>query len=406
MLRQDLFLNLNRTAKRTAAKRAGTSKTSNLDSPGQRLGPKRQENQYVTPQEVIFTQRGTKFYPGENAYIGRDHTINSTEYGFVRYYFDPFHPRRRFIGIALSMDSVLPRDHFLPTERRFGNILLDSRNPREEQQINDLIHSRIDYSNNPKDVEKKEKIQQQMRERIQDHKVKETKFKTKLHEGLNLIWGEEFVSSLNETDKEFVDNFVYSMFKKYQNSENIEAAYEYTYNEFVYDNALKSKRGDLNETVNTKRQVIIPKYYTYKPTINAELATKIQETIDFAKFDQTLILKISEKEKLAKKDALIQDAMSLKPFLYTLENDNFKKLTSLLDCKQNAVVNQIFNKKELAELKDSIFVTQLPVSWDNVILSDKKDKKAVPMKLYNDKTKELEDVLINKFSMKKNAKGL
>ena len=406
MFKNDLFLTLNKTAKRTATKRAGTSKTSNLDSPGQRLGPKRNENQYVSPHEIIYTQRGTKFYPGDNTYIGRDHTINSKEHGYVRYYIDPFHPRRRFIGIALSMESVLPRDHFLPTERRFGNILLDSTNPREEQQINDLIHSRIDYSNNVKDIEKKEKIQQQMRDRIQYYNEKEQAFKSKLDTGLKSIWGEEFVSSMSNEDKEFANSFIYSMFKKFQYSENIDASFEYTYNEFVYDNQLKEKRGDLVETINTKRQSIIPKYYPYKPVINKVLTEKIKNTIDFNKLDHNLVLKISEDDKLNMKESLVKEVTSIKPFLYTLENENFKKIVSLLDAKKNPIVSQVFNKSELSELKDKIFVNQLPVTWDEVILSDKKNKKAVPMKLYNDKTKELEDVLINKFSMKQNAKGL
>lgn len=406
MLRKDIFLAFNKASKRTATKRAGTSKTSNLDSPGQRLGPKRNENQYVNPSEIIYTQRGTRFYPGDNTYIGRDHTINSKDYGFVRYYFDPFHPRRRFIGIALSQESVLPRDHFLPTERRFGNILLDPKDPREEIQINDLIHSRMDYSHNPKDVEKKKLIQQQMRDRIEAYNQKELKFKEKLDSGLKDIWGEDFVANLNDAEKQFVFSFVYSMFKKFEYSENIEASFDYTYNEFLYDNKLKTNRGEITDTANTKRQTIIPKFYSYKPIINEELAQKIEESVGFNKLDHTLTSKISAEEVLSKKESLIQEVTSLKPFLYSLDNENFKKIVSLLDAKQNAVAKQVFNKKELSALKDKIFVKQLPITWDEVILSDKKDKRAISMKLYNDTTKELSDVLVNKFSMKQNAKGL
>ena len=40
-------------------------------------------------------QRGTKIHPGDNVKIGVDHTIFAVEPGYVRYYFDPFHPLRK-----------------------------------------------------------------------------------------------------------------------------------------------------------------------------------------------------------------------------------------------------------------------------------------------------------------------
>ncbi|KAL3236514.1 mitochondrial 54S ribosomal protein bL27m RNJ42_01608 [Nakaseomyces bracarensis] len=109
---------------RTATKRAAGSRTSMKDSAGRRLGPKKYEGQDVKPGEIIMRQRGTKFYPGENVKIGRDHTIYAVEPGVVRYYLDPFHPRRKFIGVALSRDIKLPKPHFAPNNRRFGRIEL------------------------------------------------------------------------------------------------------------------------------------------------------------------------------------------------------------------------------------------------------------------------------------------
>lgn len=112
---------------RTATKRAAGSRTSMKDSAGRRLGPKRYEGQEVKPGEIIMRQRGTKFYPGENVKIGKDHTIYAVEPGVVRYYLDPFHPRRKFIGVALSRDIKLPKPHFAPNARRFGRILLTNQ---------------------------------------------------------------------------------------------------------------------------------------------------------------------------------------------------------------------------------------------------------------------------------------
>ncbi|RMZ81563.1 hypothetical protein DV737_g2463, partial [Chaetothyriales sp. CBS 132003] len=95
------------------------------DSAGRRLGAKRGANEYVTPGTIIFRQRGTKWFPGENVGMGRDHTIFALQPGWVRYYRDPARDRRegraklaergqgrRYIGVALVKDgreSVLPR---------------------------------------------------------------------------------------------------------------------------------------------------------------------------------------------------------------------------------------------------------------------------------------------------------
>ena len=67
---------------------------------------------------------GTKWFPGENVGIGKDHTIYATEYGYVRYYKDPLkHPKRRYIGVALQKEgtgSELPTPTNAITRRRLG----------------------------------------------------------------------------------------------------------------------------------------------------------------------------------------------------------------------------------------------------------------------------------------------
>ena len=67
---------------------------------------------------------GTKWFPGENVGMGKDHTIYSTEYGYVHYYQDPAqHPKRRYIGVALDREgnrSILPTPQNAPTRRRLG----------------------------------------------------------------------------------------------------------------------------------------------------------------------------------------------------------------------------------------------------------------------------------------------
>ena len=58
-----------------AHKKAGGSSRNGRDSPGQRLGVKRFGGQAVSGGEILVRQRGTKFHPGSNVGLGRDHTL-------------------------------------------------------------------------------------------------------------------------------------------------------------------------------------------------------------------------------------------------------------------------------------------------------------------------------------------
>ncbi len=53
------------------------------DSRSQRLGVKRFEGQVVKAGSIIIRQRGTKFLPGLNVGMGRDHTLFATRDGKV-----------------------------------------------------------------------------------------------------------------------------------------------------------------------------------------------------------------------------------------------------------------------------------------------------------------------------------
>lgn len=58
-----------------AHKKAGGSSRNGRDSAGQRLGVKRFGGQAVSGGEILVRQRGTKFHPGSNVGLGRDHTL-------------------------------------------------------------------------------------------------------------------------------------------------------------------------------------------------------------------------------------------------------------------------------------------------------------------------------------------
>ena len=58
-----------------AHKKAGGSSRNGRDSNSKRLGVKRYGGQIVSAGSIIVRQRGTKFSPGENVGLGKDHTL-------------------------------------------------------------------------------------------------------------------------------------------------------------------------------------------------------------------------------------------------------------------------------------------------------------------------------------------
>ena len=58
-----------------AHKKAGGSSRNGRDSAGRRLGVKKYGGEIVIPGNIIVRQRGTKFHPGDNVGMGKDHTL-------------------------------------------------------------------------------------------------------------------------------------------------------------------------------------------------------------------------------------------------------------------------------------------------------------------------------------------
>ncbi len=68
-----------------ATKKAGGSSRNGRDSAGRRLGVKKFGGENVLAGNIIVRQRGTKFHPGNNVGIGKDHTIFATTNGKVTF---------------------------------------------------------------------------------------------------------------------------------------------------------------------------------------------------------------------------------------------------------------------------------------------------------------------------------
>ncbi|MEJ1160252.1 50S ribosomal protein L27 [Prosthecomicrobium sp. N25] len=58
-----------------AHKKAGGSSRNGRDSAGRRLGVKKYGGEAVVAGNILVRQRGTKWHPGQNVGMGKDHTV-------------------------------------------------------------------------------------------------------------------------------------------------------------------------------------------------------------------------------------------------------------------------------------------------------------------------------------------
>ena len=68
-----------------AHKKAGGSSRNGRDSESKRLGVKRFGGELIPAGSIIVRQRGTKFHPGVNVGMGKDHTLFARITGKVNF---------------------------------------------------------------------------------------------------------------------------------------------------------------------------------------------------------------------------------------------------------------------------------------------------------------------------------
>ncbi|MBP2256635.1 50S ribosomal protein L27 [Virgibacillus alimentarius] len=68
-----------------AQKKGAGSTRNGRDSHAKRLGAKRADGQFVTGGSILYRQRGTKIYPGENVGRGGDDTLFAKVDGVVKF---------------------------------------------------------------------------------------------------------------------------------------------------------------------------------------------------------------------------------------------------------------------------------------------------------------------------------
>ncbi|MEM9050355.1 MAG: 50S ribosomal protein L27 [Pseudomonadota bacterium] len=87
-----------------AHKKAGGSSRNGRDSAGRRLGVKKYGGEAVLAGNIIVRQRGTKFWPGANVGIGKDHTLFALSHGNVRFY--KGFRGRNFVSVTASAEAA------------------------------------------------------------------------------------------------------------------------------------------------------------------------------------------------------------------------------------------------------------------------------------------------------------
>ena len=80
-----------------AHKKGVGSSRNGRDSKPKYLGVKRYDGQVVNAGEVLVRQRGTKYMPGQNVGVGRDHTLFALQQGFVKW--QPYSREKRMVSI-------------------------------------------------------------------------------------------------------------------------------------------------------------------------------------------------------------------------------------------------------------------------------------------------------------------
>jgi large subunit ribosomal protein L27 len=86
-----------------AHKKGGGSSRNGRDSQSKRLGIKKFGGEAVRSGNIIVRQRGTKFHPGVNVGIGKDHTLFATIDGYVK--FEHINREKKRISVYPELNS-------------------------------------------------------------------------------------------------------------------------------------------------------------------------------------------------------------------------------------------------------------------------------------------------------------
>lgn len=347
----------NLTQIRTKKKKAAGSRTSNKDSAGRRLGPKAGDGEFVKTGQIIMRQRGTKIHPGENTGLGNDHTIFALEPGYVRFYYDPFHPLRKYVGVALTRDYKLPKDHFAPRLRRFGyeEILDEESRIREESN-----QSRKEYLMQPELEQQRQEFEEYKSKTLEEYKKAITN---------------EFKLDLNEEEVDQAANRLFNVSQLMKVGQTLDAARrQETYNQ-IYSIKLRVKRGELSDMTNEKQQ-----YLAFAKKVDDAIAVASNEKLAKGMTPEEL----QAKQQEIKKE--LESYLKEKPL-----TQNYRKEVSNL-----IYTPAVFSKVEQEQLKEIYLPNVLPLTVPGSVIEDidpsKPPKGVVVQQVFDEATRKFRTI--------------
>ncbi|KAL3653836.1 60S ribosomal protein L27 [Castilleja foliolosa] len=114
----------------SAHKKGAGSTKNGRDSPGQRLGVKIFGDQAAKAGSIIVRQRGTKFHPGNNVGLGRDHTLFSLIEGMVK--FEKFGPDKKKVSVYPRVEQPENPNSYKARKRESFRLQRKRRRARKE----------------------------------------------------------------------------------------------------------------------------------------------------------------------------------------------------------------------------------------------------------------------------------
>ncbi|XP_072999707.1 large ribosomal subunit protein bL27c [Typha latifolia] len=117
----------------SAHKKGAGSTKNGRDSKGKRLGVKIYGDQVAQPGAIIIRQRGTKFHPGKNVGLGKDHTIFSLIDGLVK--FEKFGPDRKKVSVYPRVEQPENPNSYRARKREYFRLQRERKKARQEGVI-------------------------------------------------------------------------------------------------------------------------------------------------------------------------------------------------------------------------------------------------------------------------------
>ncbi|KAK2992895.1 hypothetical protein RJ640_028137 [Escallonia rubra] len=134
----------------SAHKKGAGSTKNGRDSKGRRLGVKIFGDQAAKAGSIIIRQRGTKFHPGKNVGLGKDHTIFSLIEGMVK--FEKFGPDRKKVSVYPREVQPENPNSYRARKRESFRLQRERRKARKEAKVAQpqlILASAADATENP-----------------------------------------------------------------------------------------------------------------------------------------------------------------------------------------------------------------------------------------------------------------